>query len=50
MVAPCDGEHGGVVDRVAEDGVGQGDADAAKGFDLAFVGGDVDEAVGDDAV
>ena len=45
-----DGEHGGVVDGVAEDGVGGGDADAAEGFDFVLVGGDVDEAVGDDAV
>ncbi len=41
-----DGEHGGVVDGVAEDGVGYGDADATQGFDFAFVGGDVDDAVG----
>jgi hypothetical protein len=42
------------VNGVAEDAVGCGDtccdADTAKGFDFAFVGGDVDEAVGDDAV
>ncbi len=43
-------EHGGVVDRVAEDGVGVGNAGAAKGFGLAFVGRDVDEFAGDDAV
>jgi hypothetical protein len=48
--AACDFEHGGVVDGVAEDGVGVGDADAAEGFGLAFVGGDVDELAGDDAV
>ena len=49
-----DGEHGRVVDGVAEDGVGCvfacRDADATEGFDFVFVGGDVDEAVGDDAV
>jgi len=45
-----DGKHCGVVDGVAEDGVGGGDADAAQGFDFVFVGGDVDEAVGDDVV
>ena len=45
-----DGEHGGVVDGVAEDGVGGGDADAGEGGDFAFVGGDVEEGVGDEAV
>jgi len=44
------GEHGRVVDGVAEYGVGFGDADAAEGFDFVFVGGDVDELVGDEAV
>src|SRR6202034_3704799 len=50
VLAARDGEHGRVVDGVAEDGVGCGDADAAEGFDFVFVGGDVEEAVGDDAV
>jgi hypothetical protein len=50
VLAARDGKHGGVVDGVAEDGVGCGDGDAAEGFDFVFVGGDVDEAVGDDAV
>ena len=45
-----DGEHGGVVDGVAEDGVGRGDAGAGERGDLALVGGDVEEDVGDDAV
>ena len=48
--AAGDGEHGCVVDRVAEDGVGSGDADAVEGGDLVLVGGDFDEAVGDEAV
>ena len=48
--AAGDGEHGGVVDGVAEDGVGSGDADAVEGGDLVLVGGDFDEAVGDEAV
>lgn len=48
--AAGDLKHGGVVDGVAEDGVGVGDADAAEGFGLAFVCGDVDELAGDDAV
>jgi len=43
-------EHGGVVNGVAEDGIGVGNTDAAKGFSLAFVGGDVDELAGDNAV
>jgi len=53
-VGAGDGEHGGVVDGVAEDGVwcvfAGGDADAAEGFYFVFVGGDMDEAVGDEAV
>ncbi len=48
--AAGDPEHGGVVDGVAEDSVGVGDADAAEGCGLAFVGGDVDEVAGGDAV
>jgi len=49
-----DGEHGGVVDGVAEDGVGSViaccDAYAREGDDFIFVGGDVEEVVGDEAV
>ena len=45
-----DGEHGGVVDGVAEDGAGCGDADAVEGGYFAFVGGDVKEALGGDVV
>jgi hypothetical protein len=52
--AAGDGEHGGVVDGVAEDGVGRGDvccdAYMAEGFYFVFVGGDVEEVVGDEAV
>jgi hypothetical protein len=47
--AACDGEHGGVVDGVAEDGAGCGDAGAVKGGDFELVGGDGEERVGDDA-
>jgi hypothetical protein len=36
-----DGQHGGIVQGVAEDDVGMGDARAGEGSDLAFVGGDV---------
>jgi hypothetical protein len=50
MMAPGDGEHGGIVDRVAEDDIGRGDAGAMQGGDLAFIGGDVDELAGGDAV
>lgn len=45
-----DFHHGCIVDGVAEDGVGIGDADASEGFGLSFVGGDVDEIAGDDSV
>ena len=48
--AAGDGEHRGVMDGVAEDRVGRGDADAGEGGDFAFVGGHVEEDVGDDAV
>src|ERR1039458_53517 len=48
-VGSRDSEHGGVVDRVAEDGVGVGDADAGEGGDLGFVGGDGNQPVRDEA-
>src|SRR6185437_13345222 len=48
--AARDGQHGGVVDRVAEDGVRLSDANAGERGGFAFVGGDVEQAVGDDTV
>src|ERR1700749_4781551 len=50
VLAARDGEHGGVVDGVAEDGGGRGDAVAGEGGDFAFVGGDVEKLVSDEAV
>lgn len=46
----CDLEHGEVVNGVAEDGVGTGEADTLEGDGFAFVGGDVDDLAFDDAV
>jgi len=46
----CDGEHGGVVDGVAEDGVRSGDPGAAEGGYFAFVGGYIEQAVGGEAI
>ena len=43
-------EHGEVVERVAEDGVGMGQAHAAKRHRFCRAGGNVDEFAGDDAV
>src|SRR6266702_6927197 len=45
-----DGEHVRVVDGVAEDCVGCGEADTGECGDFAFVGGDIDERIGDEAV
>jgi hypothetical protein len=38
FLATSDGEHSGVVDGVAEDGIGAGDAGAVEGGYLALVG------------
>ena len=41
-----DREHGGVVDGVAEDGVGPVHSGVAQGRDLTFVGGNGEQTIG----
>jgi hypothetical protein len=44
-----DGQHGGIVDGVAEDGVRHSEADAGERGDFALVGGHVEQGVGGQA-
>jgi hypothetical protein len=45
-----EGEHRSIVNGIAEDGVGRGAVDAAERFGLAFVGWNVDDVFGDEAI
>ena len=48
--APGDGEHGSVVNGIAESGVDLASDDFADCFSLAFAGGHANEAIGGEVV